>query len=80
MYDGLISDIDDIINLCKSELGAVCQITVGRNDLTEKKDLLTSMSREEYEAVWKKFNSTMFNFKLDIFQKKIEDLHYLFQH
>ena len=45
-YDGLIDDIDEIINLCKSELGAACQITVGRNDLTEKKDLLTSMSRK----------------------------------
>ena len=29
-YDGLIDDIDEIINLCKSELGAACQITVGR--------------------------------------------------
>ena len=75
-YDGLIDDIDEIINLCKSELGAACQITVGRNDLTEKKDLLTSMSRKEYESVWRKFDSTMFDFKLDIFQKKIDDFCY----
>ena len=75
-YDGLIDDIDEIINLCKLELGAACQITVGRNDLTEKKDLLTSMSRKEYESVWRKFDSTMFDFKLDIFQKKIDNFCY----
>lgn len=75
-YDGLISDIDDIIKLCNEELGAVCQITVGRNDLSKKKDLLTSMSKEEYIKVWKKFNSTMFNFKLDIYQKKIKNFCY----
>lgn len=75
-YDGLIPEIDNIISLCKKELGAICQVTVGRNDLTSKKELLTSMTREEYEAVWKKFNSTMFDFKLNIFQKKIKDFCY----
>lgn len=71
-YDGLVSDIDDIIRICKSELGAMCQVTIGRNDLTKEKNLLTHMTREEYEKIWSKFNSTMFDFKLDIFQKKIE--------
>lgn len=75
-YDELIADIDKIMELCKSELGAMCQITVGRNDLTKKKELLTSMSKSEYENVWRKFNSMMFNFKLDIFQKKITNFCY----
>ena len=34
------------------------------------------MSRKEYESVWRKFDSTMFDFKLDIFQKKIDDFCY----
>ena len=75
-HDSLVADIDDIIKLCKQELGAICQITVGRNDLTDKKEILTSMSREEYKSVWKKFKSTMFDFKLDIFQKKVKDFCY----
>lgn len=37
---------------------------------------LTSMSRKEYESVWRKFDSTMFDFKLDIFQKKIDNFCY----
>ena len=39
-YDALIDDIPDIIEICKKELGAVCQITVGRNDLTKGKKYL----------------------------------------
>lgn len=75
-YDELLNDMDDIIAICRKELGAICQITVGRNDLTEKKELLTAMSRREYEEAWAKFQSTMFDFKLDIFQKKIENFCY----
>ena len=70
-YDDLVNDIPSIIQLCKNELGAICQITVGRNDLTKGKSLLTSMSREDYEKTWKIFESTMFKFKLEIFDKKI---------
>lgn len=75
-YDKLIEHIDDIIAICKKELGAVCQLTVGRNDLTEKKDILTSLSKEEYIKTWGVFNSTMFDFKLDILQRKIEEFCY----
>ena len=75
-YDALISEIDDIIELCIKELGAPCQITVGRNDLTGSKELLTKLNREQYEKVWKVFNSDMFNFKLDIFERKIKEFCY----
>lgn len=75
-YDALVPEIDTIIALCKKELGAICQITVGRNDLTGKKDLLTAMTREEYEKAWSPFKSTMFDFKLSIFQRKIKEFCY----
>ncbi|MEW9077531.1 radical SAM protein [Terrisporobacter glycolicus] len=75
-YDKLIPEITNIIGLCQRELGATCQITVGRNDLKKDKDLLTTLTREEYEKTWSVFNSDMFNFKLDIFKKKVTDFCY----
>lgn len=75
-YDDLIPEIDDIIELCRKEVGAICQITVGRNDLTETKELLTEFSREKYESIWSVFESDMFNFKLEIFGRKIKEFCY----
>lgn len=75
-YDELIPDIDTIMELCKKEVGAVCQITVGRNDLTGSKELLTKLTRQEYEDTWKVFDSNMFRFKLDIFERKIREFCY----
>lgn len=74
-YDNLIQEIPNIIELCKEELGAVCQITVGRNDL-KNRELLTDLSIEEYKKIWSVFESNMFNFKMDIFQKKIKNFCY----
>lgn len=75
-YDALIDDIPDIIEICKKELGAVCQITVARNDLTKGKKILTDLSYSEYEKTWKIFDSTMFDFKWKIFRKKINNFCY----
>lgn len=75
-YDELIPEISTIMDLCKKELGAVCQITVGRNDLTGTKELLTTQKREEYEKTWKIFDSNMFNFKMEIFDRKIREFCY----
>ncbi|MGN0351070.1 MAG: radical SAM protein [Roseburia sp.] len=75
-YDEIAQDIDDIISICEKEVGAACQITVGRNDLTGSKELLTNMSRDDYEKTWKIFDSNMFKFKLDIFGKKIKEFCY----
>lgn len=75
-YDGLIDEIDEIISMCKKEVGAACQITLGRNDLTRNKDILTNMPKEEYVRLWSKFHSTMFDFKLDILQRPIKEFCY----
>jgi organic radical activating enzyme len=75
-YDSLIDKIPEIIEICKKEVGAVCQLTVGRNDLTPQKDILTAFPREEYEKTWSIFESTMFDFKLNILKKKISNFCY----
>lgn len=75
-YDGLVAEIDTIFELCRKELGAACQVTVGRNDLTRNKELLTDMTKAEYKKTWGRFQSTMFRFKLAIFQKKVKNFCY----
>ncbi|MBQ8279933.1 MAG: radical SAM protein [Roseburia sp.] len=75
-YDEIMEDIPQIVEMCKKYLGARCQLTVGRNDLTKGKELLTSLSKEQYEKVWQVFESTMFAFKLSIFDRKITEFCY----
>lgn len=74
--DSIYNDIDDIKSVCKKNVGALCQLTVGRNDLTGSKRILTNMSRQEYEKIWGTFDSEMFRFKLDIFERKVTEFCY----
>lgn len=74
-YDELIPHIEDIKALCIEKVGAVCQTTVGRNDL-DGRSLLTDLSREEYEKTWSAFNSTMFKFKMDVYNIKRREFCY----
>lgn len=74
--DSLVDEIPEILKVCKEKIGAPCQLTVGRNDLTNGRDILTSYPREKYEKIWSCFDSTMFKFKLEIFGKKITDFCY----
>lgn len=74
-YDELIPYIEDIKNLCLEKVGAVCQVTVGRND-TDGRSLLTSLSREGYEKTWNAFDSTMFKFKMDVYNVKRKEFCY----
>ena len=75
-YDEIVPEIPNIIELCKKEVEAVCQVTVGRNDLTKEKDILTKMTKEEYEKTWSVFDSNMFRYKLDILQEKVKKFCY----
>ena len=74
-YDELIPYIDDIKRICVEKVGAVCQTTVGRNDL-DGRTLLTELSREEYENTWNTFDSTMFKFKMDVYNIKRKEFCY----
>lgn len=74
-YDELIPYIEDIKALCIEKVGAVCQTTVGRNDL-DGRSLLTALSRKEYEQTWSTFDSTMFKFKMDVYDIKRKEFCY----
>lgn len=70
--DESIPIIDDIKEKALQELGAVCQVTIARDDVSPLKDkpILTKLSKENYYKTWSVFNSEMLDFKRTIFGQK----------
>lgn len=69
-YDDLIPYIDEIKEFSLDNFGALPHITVARNMATDKIEILTKLSREEYKKIWGQFDSKMFEFKLSTFNVK----------
>lgn len=74
--DELIDKIDDIINICYLQVGAKCQVTVGRADYLPSRSLLTSHSQDEYVKIWSQFESPMFELKMDLLDVKRREFCY----
>lgn len=74
--DELIPDIDKIIQLCESKVGAKCHLTVGRADYTTSRGLLTTMSKEDYIKTWSVFESPMFDLKMELLNVKRKEFCY----
>lgn len=74
--DELEPYIDELKDYCLKNFGALCQLTIARNDLTNSKDILSEKTFEEYCNTWESFESTMFKFKKDIFLKKCSEFCY----
>ena len=74
--DELIPEADDAVKLCIDELGAMPHFTVARNENDDTLPILTNLSKEEYISTWGKYNSDLFNFKLNFFGTKIEKSRY----
>lgn len=75
-YDGIENDIEDIQNICMENVGALCHLTVGRNDKLKNKGLLSEHDKEEYWKIWKSFNSAMFDFKMQVLGVKRKEFCY----
>lgn len=69
-HDELVPYIEEIKEFSLLHFGAYPHITVARNEATEDIELLTKMSREEYQKTWSVFDSEMFDFKFSIFSQK----------
>ena len=65
--DDQIPYIDEIKALCLKNLGALCHITVARDESKPGVPILSALSREEYVKVWGQFDSPLFDFKMQIF-------------
>lgn len=74
--DELEPYIDELKEYCLNNFGALCQLTIARNDLTNSKNILSKRTFEEYCRVWETFESTMFSFKKDIFLKQCSEFCY----
>ncbi|MDD6155538.1 MAG: radical SAM protein [Lachnospiraceae bacterium] len=67
--DEIVDEIPVIKELCMDRMGALCHLTIGRDDRHGKK-VLTQMPLEKYIEVWSQFDSPMFQFKLEMLNQK----------
>lgn len=67
--DEEIPYIEEIKELCLKNLGALCHVTVARDESKPEMPILSALSREEYIRTWGSFDSALFDFKMSIFSK-----------
>lgn len=68
--DELVPYIDEIKKCCMERFGALCHVTIARDDRTNGIDVLSSYDYEEYKRIWGQFDSPLFDFKTSIFYQK----------
>lgn len=74
--DELIPYIDEIKQVCYENLGALCHVTIARDDRTNGIDHLSDLDFEQYKKIWSTFDSCLFDFKSTIFYKKRKEFCY----
>jgi len=75
--DELIPYIDEMKELSIKEVGAVCHVTVARDehDLSTI-PILSKMTPDEYYKTWSVFNSEFFEYKFSVFSEKRKEFCY----
>lgn len=74
--DELIPHIADVQSVCRNELGALCHVTIARDDRTAEIGILSRFSLDENKQIWQVFQSELFDFKTTIFQQKRREFCY----
>lgn len=74
--DELIPYIDELKAVCLQYLGALCHITIARDDRKAGIDVLSKYPFEEYKTIWGQFDSELFRFKSEIFYKHRDEFCY----
>ena len=74
--DELIPYIDDVKRECMEHLGALCHVTVARDERRKEFPILTSLTREDYIRTWSQFDSQMFDYKIRVFGEKRREFCY----
>lgn len=69
-HDELIPYINEIKEFSVEKFGALPHITVARNEATNDIELLSKLTRDEYQNTWGQFDSALFDFKLELFNEK----------
>ena len=68
-HDELLDQIEEIKLFSKKYFGAFPHVTIGRNEMDGRK-LLSKLSYEEYYKVWKQFDSSLFEYKMKMYEQK----------
>lgn len=68
--DEMIPHINDAVAICRARVGAVCHVTVARDERNPNLSVLTGRRMEEYRDIWSGFDSQLFRFKLSVFGEK----------
>ncbi len=76
-HDELVPYIEDIKKVCMDNLGALCHITIARDESTPNFAHLSKYSYEEYKKIWGVFDSALFDFKKQWFYKKPNEFCYM---
>ena len=74
--DELIPLIPEIKDVCMKNVGALCHISVARDDRKVTVPILTKLSRDEYLKIWGEFDSPFFDFKMSTFNVKRREFCY----
>ena len=74
--DELIPRIPDVQKTCQEYLGAMCHVTIARDDRTNGIDILSNLDFDEYTKIWGVFKSDMFDFKKSIFYQHRDEFCY----
>lgn len=74
--DDLEPYIDEIKGMCMKRLGALCHVTIARDDSKKDIPVLSAHTLEEYYNIWAQFNSYMLDFKKTIFGIKRREFCY----
>ncbi|MCQ2514706.1 MAG: radical SAM protein [Ruminococcus sp.] len=74
--DELVPYISEIKSICMEKLGALCHVTIARDDRTSGIEVLSKYSFDEYKKIWGTFDSDLFKFKSSIFYLKRKEFCY----
>jgi len=75
--DDAIPYIEDIKARALKELGAWNHVTIARDEKDDSElPMLSKLSREEYKRTWGVFDSKLFDYKYEIFEKKRKEFCY----
>ena len=74
--DELIPYIEELKSFCIENFGALCHVTIARDDRKNGIDHLSDLSFDEYKKVWGQFESPLFNYKAELFYKKRNEFCY----
>lgn len=74
--DSYIPYIPEIQAVCQANLGALCHVTICRDERRDGYPLMSSLSMEEFVRTWESFDSDLFQYKESIFEVKRKEFCY----